>query len=150
MIDLPFIRGGDSNSSSSDDGLLSRLLTVNGIVLSAVAFTLALLLGGALGVPDGLGVQVVVALELLALYLLLHELDAYSFPFFAAVGAITTVLGLSALGEPVIASILNSEVGVILVLGALYLGYRWLKQRNSGGGDGEQTIVVRRGGGGGS
>jgi hypothetical protein len=145
MVNLPLV--GDVSLPIVDSSS-SGLGSMNGLVLAGVVFVLALMLAGALGVPAGVGVQVVVALELLAVYLLLHELDAYSFPFFVAVGAATTLLGLSATGEPVIASILNSEVGVILVLGGLYLGYRWLKQRDSGG----RTIVVRgrrRGGGGG-
>jgi hypothetical protein len=145
MTKLPFI--GDVSLPIVDSSS-SGLGSMNGLLLAGVVFVLALMLAGALGVPAGVGVQVVVALELLAVYLLLHELDAYSFPFFAAVGAATTLLGLSATGEPVIASILNSEVGVIAVLGGLYLGYRWLKQRESGG----RTIVVqgrRRDGGGG-
>jgi hypothetical protein len=145
MTKLPFI--GDVSLPIVDSSS-SGLGSMNGLLLAGVVFVLALMLAGALGVPAGVGVQVVVALELLAVYLLLHELDAYSFPFFAAVGAATTLLGLSATGEPVIASILNSEVGVIAVLGGLYLGYRWLKQRDSDG----RTIVVRgrrRDGGGG-
>jgi hypothetical protein len=146
MTKLPFI--GDVSLPIVDSSS-SGLGSMNGLLLAGVVFVLALMLAGSLGVPAGVGVQVVVALELLAVYLLLHELDAYSFPFFAAVGAATTLLGLSATGEPVIASILNSEVGVIAVLGGLYLGYRWLKQRESGG----RTIVVRgrrQDGGGGS
>ncbi|WP_254841130.1 hypothetical protein [Natronomonas marina] len=123
-------------------------ISANGILIAGLLFIVALILGGVLGVPEGTGVQLVVALELLALYLLLHELDSYSFPAFVAIGAVTTVIALSATGEPVIASILNSNVGVILVVGSLYLLYRWLRQR----GDDNQTIVVRgrRGGGGGS
>jgi len=147
MTNLPLIGDIKIPGVDSNEGLRSRLGSMSGLLLAVVVFVLALMLAGALGVPAGVGVQLVVALELLAVYLLLHELDAYSFPFFAAVGAATTILGLSATGEPVIASILNSEVGVILVLGGLYLGYRWLKQRDSGGGS--QTIVVRRKKGGG-
>jgi hypothetical protein len=135
MVKLPLVGDISLPIVDSNNGLGS----MNGLLLAGVVFVLALMLAGALGVPAGVGVQVVVALELLAVYLLLHELDAYSFPFFAAVGAATTLLGLSATGEPVIASILNSEVGVIAVLGGLYLGYRYLKNRNSGG----RTIVVR-------
>lgn len=107
----------------------------------------ALVLGGFLGLPDGSGVQLVVALELLALYLVLRELGAYSFRKFVAVGAITTVLALSALGEPIIASLLNSQPGVILVLGVLYLGWRWLKQRRDSGGGGQTIDIETKDGG---
>lgn len=105
------------------------------------------MLGGFLGLPDGSGVQLVVALELLALYLVLRELGAYSFRKFVAVGAITTVLALSALGEPIIASLLNSQPGVILVLGVLYLGWRWLKQRRDSGGGGQTIDIETKDGG---
>jgi len=94
---------------------------------------------GVLTDPVVLAAGMLVALELLAVYFVLRELDAYSFPLFAVVAGVTTVLALSSLGEPIIASILNSEVGVILVIGALYLGYRWLRQRA----EDSQTIVVQ-------
>lgn len=128
---------------------LGGLVSANGILIAALLMVAALILGGALGVPQGTGVQLVVALELLAVYLLLHELDAYNFPLFAVVGAATTIVALSATGEPVIASILNSNVGVILVIGVLYLLWRWLRQRDRE----RPRIVLRRdddSGGGGS
>jgi len=123
MTNIPFL--GNSNSSSGDG-----VVSANGILIAGLLFIIALILGGALGVPAGTGVQLVVALELLAVYLLLHELDAYSFGGFVAIGAVTTVVALSATGEPVISSILNSGPGVILVLGVLALGWRRLQQRD--------------------
>lgn len=143
MIKIPFL-GDSSNSSSSGEGMLGGLVSANGILIAGLLFVAALIIGGALGVPAGTGVQLVVALELLAVYLLLHELDSYTFEGFVALGAITTLVALSATGEPVIASILNSGPGVLLVIGVLYLLYRRLKQREKS----RPKIVVRRDGGG--
>lgn len=135
--------GTSQQAGQTPDGRLGGLLdfatSTNGILLAGVLLLGAMVLGGVLGLPPGTGVQLVVALELLALYLVLRELDAYSFPLFVTVAAITTMLALSALGEPIIGGVLNSEVGVILVLGLLGLGWRWLSQR----GDDQQRIIVR-------
>lgn len=143
MINIPFI-GSSSNSGGSKGGVVSRVVSLPRLAIAGLLVVAALVLGGALGVPEGMGVQLVVMLELLAVYLFLHELDAYTFEGFVLVGALTTVIALSATGEPVLASLLNSGPGVILVLGVLYLGYKRLQQRDQS----RPTIVLRRDGGG--
>ena len=131
--------GGVADTAGGAAGRVVGVLTDPVVLAAGMLVALVLVLSGAVPLPPGVSVQGVVALELLAVYFVLRELDAYSFPLFAVVAGVTTVLALSSLGEPIIASILNSEVGVILVIGALYLGYRWLRQR----GDDNQTIVVQ-------
>lgn len=131
--------GGIADTAGGAAGRVVGVLTDPVVLAAGMLIALVLVISGAVPLPAGVSVQGVVALELLAVYFVLRELDAYSFPLFAVVAGVTTVLALSALGEPIIASVLNSEVGVILVIGALYLGYRWLRQR----GDDSQTIVVQ-------
>lgn len=144
----PLGRGSGGGNGTAGDvadtagGAAGRVVSVltDPVVLAAgMLVALVLVLSGAVPLPAGVSVQGVVALELLAVFFVLRELDAYSFPLFAVVAGVITVLALSSLGEPIIGSVLNSEVGVILVIGALYLGYRWLRQR----GDDNQTIVVQ-------
>lgn len=140
--------GGGGGGLADGDGLLSQLTgfatSLNGILVGGLALLAALIIGGALSLPPGAGVPFIVAIELVATYLILRELDAYSFPTFALVAGTTTVLALSALGEPIIGTIVNSQVGVIVVIGVLYLGYRALQAYRKG----QTTKIIVRGGGG--
>jgi hypothetical protein len=131
--------GGVADTAGGAAGRVVGVLTDPVVLAAGMLVALVLVLSGTVPLPAGVSVQGVVALELLAVYFVLRELEAYSFPLFAVVAGVITVLALSSLGEPIIGSVLNSEVGVILVIGALYLGYRWLRQR----GNDNQTIVVQ-------
>lgn len=131
--------GSSSGGSGGDDtggGVLGFVTSINGLAIGALTLLSALIIGGALDVPEGTGVPFVVALELIAAGLILDELGGLSPRLFVAVVAATTVLGLSALGEPVVGTIVNSPVGVFAVLGTIALLWRAL-------GDRTRRIVVR-------
>lgn len=131
-----------STSGSGDSGLigstLAFLTSTPILLLAGVTTLLVLILSGAFALPEGTGLQLVIALELVATYLILQALGQYSFRLFALVGTATVVLGLSALGEPVIGSIVNSNVGPIVAVGTIALLWRLL-----GSDDGQRRIVVR-------
>lgn len=134
---------GGQSKSGSGGGLLGMLPDLNGLLLGVVGLALAFVLAG-FG-PAGSTVPLVVALNLLAAYLLLREFDAYDPVLFAIVSASTVVIALSALGEPVIGTVVNSDVGPILVIGGLYLTWKAIQAYRDS--NKRPPIVVRRGGG---
>ncbi|MFC7077861.1 hypothetical protein [Haloarcula halophila] len=134
---------GGSSSTASDGGFIASTLafltSTPVLLLTGVATLLVLILSGAFALPEGTGLQLVIALELVATYLILQALDQYSFRLFALVGTATVVIGLSALGEPVIGTVVNSNVGPIVAVGTIALLWRALGSDD----DGQRRIVVR-------
>lgn len=119
---LPSLGGG-----SSSGGMGIPFVSSNRLLIGALAIVLALVAVGPLGLPAGSSVPLIVALNLLGAYLVLRELGAYDPMLFVIIAATTVVIALSALGEPVIGALANSEVAPILTIGVLYLGYRAIK-----------------------
>ncbi len=113
-------------SLDSDSGVLGFLTTRNSLILGGLLLLLALVLTGTLGLPRSAGVPLVVGIELAALAAILVALDAFTLRLYAATAIAVVVLGLSAMGEPVIGAIANSAAGPILAVGGLYLGYKYV------------------------
>lgn len=124
---LPFI-GGSSGGSSVGGGWLDD--TGNALLFVGVALLTALTVGSALGAAPALGVQMIVGLELLATYLILRELNAYSFKLFVVVAAAVVMLAFAAVGEPVFGYIATSDMFPLIVLAVLYMGYKGVKGLN--------------------
>lgn len=111
-------------SAGSGGSILDALTTRRMIAFAFAVGVLAVASGRIVSLPHGSAVQLLVVLELVAVYLVLREFDAFSVPVYMIVTVSTVVVALSALGEPVIASLSMSPVFPILAIGALYLGYK--------------------------
>ncbi|MFC6975686.1 hypothetical protein ACFQL1_15085 [Halomicroarcula sp. GCM10025709] len=135
--------GSSGAASDSDSGIIGSTLafatSTPMLLLAGVATLLVLILSGAFDLAEGTGLQLVVALELIATFLVLRALGEYRFRLFALTAGATVVISLSALGEPVIGTIVNSNVGPIVAVGTIALLWRLL----GGDGGGPQRIVVR-------
>lgn len=137
--------GGGSTSGGSDggEGVLGFLMSLNGVAVGGLTLLSALIVGGVIDAPAGLGVPFVVALELAALLVILGEYDAIrgNLALIGLVVLATVVLGLSALGEPVIGGVFQGPTGVLLVIGGLYLANKALDVW----GKSKRTVVRVRG-----
>lgn len=112
-------------SAGSSGGGIREMLTMRATLAAAFALgVLAVASGRIVSLPHGSAVQLLVVMELVAVYLVLREFGAFSVPIYMIVTVATVVVALSALGEPVIASLSMSPVFPILAIGALYLGYK--------------------------
>lgn len=123
------------------------LLRPRTLVIAGVSVLLFLVFTGALGLPSSIRVQLAAGLVLLGSYLTLRGLGAYSFRMFLVVGVGVVILGLSALGEPIIGGLARSPVFPIVALGGLYLAYKAIQKYRGGGGGGTKYVVVKRGDG---
>lgn len=108
-------------------GVRSFATSTTGLLIIGASVVSGLVLTGAIQLPAGTGVQFVVLLELFAFYLGLQWFDAYSFPLFALVSGVVTVLALSALGEPVLSTVVNSRAFPIIVVIGGYLAVQWVR-----------------------
>jgi hypothetical protein len=118
---VPFV--GDSDGDSGDPMFSTRTLLAVGFAVAV----LAVASGRIISLPEGGNVQILVVMELIAVYLVLREFDAFSVPVYMIVTVATVVVALSALGEPIIASLSMSPVFPILAVGLLYLGYKGIQ-----------------------
>jgi hypothetical protein len=136
--------GGSFPGASDDPGLgLTRPRTVAIVALGGFAVAVMV---GALGLSASVQVPLAAVAVLLATYLTLRGLGSYSFRLFAVVAGGVVLLGLSALGEPLIGAIVNSRVFPILAIGGLYLAYKAVQNLGS---DQRERVIIRRGGDGG-
>lgn len=154
---IPSVGGGGGGSSGGGGGGL--LGGGNLLILVATALMAALVAGAALGAVPGLGVQLVIGLELLAAYLLLREFGLYSFKAFAVIAVLTAMAGFAALGEPVFGYIATSDVFPLIVIAVLYFAYQGIRAATrkreivisadtDGDDDGDTATVESDGGGG--
>lgn len=137
--------GGDANpvqrlpGAGSGPGFgLTRPRTLMIAIFGSLAVAI---MAGAAGLPSEARVPVAATLTLTATYLALRALGSYSFSVFAFVGASVLILGLSALGEPLIGAIVNSRVFPVIAIGGLYLGYKAVQQL---GNDEPRRVYIRR------
>lgn len=117
---------------------LTRPRTLMIVIFGGVAVAIMI---GAAGLPTGARVPVAATLTLLSTFLALRALGSYSFSTFALVGVTVLLLGLSALGEPLIGALVNSRVFPILAIGGLYLGYKAVQRI---GNDEPRRVYIRR------
>lgn len=122
MIPIPFVGNGDS--SDSGGGILADVSMRTALAVAFALGVLAVASGRIVQLPDGGSIQILLVMELIAVYLVLREFDAFSVPVYMIVTVATVVVALSVLGEPVIASLTLSPVFPILAVGLLYLGYK--------------------------
>ena len=113
------------------------------LLLGAVALGLAVLLSGG---NIATRVPLVVGLILLGTYAILRRLGEYHALTFALLAAVEVVIALSALGEPVLGAVFNSESAPIVVLVVGALAWRVLSIYQSDDPAPEQRVVevVRR------
>lgn len=144
---IPFI-GGPSRSSGNGGGVMGFFSSGNGLVITSVVVFTLLFAGGLLDLPEGANLQIIVAIELVGVFAVLRELDIENtMEVFVIIAVVTILLGLSAMGEPVIGAIAQSDVFPLLAIGGLGLGayglylYRKKVQKLN-----RPKLVVRRGG----
>lgn len=112
------------------------------IIIAIIGSLAAAIFAGVVGLPAGARVPIAATLTLTATYLSLRGLGSYSFSVFALVGGAVVVLGLSALGEPLIGALVNSRVFPIIAIGGLYLGYRAVQKIGSN--EQPRRVYIRR------
>lgn len=118
---LPLPGFGDNDSGG---GLFADVSMRTALAAAFAVAVLAVASGRIVQLPGGSEVQILVVLELIAVYLVLREFDAFSIPVYMVITVATVVVALSALGEPVMAALTMSPVWPILAVGLLYLGYK--------------------------
>jgi hypothetical protein len=131
-------RRGDSSSSTTPVRVVSAVgravstsvRTLSGeprvVVALGVLGGIALVLTGAVSLPPGTGLLLVIAGLPLVTFLVLRRLDSWSSIVFGTVSAIAVVLGLQLLGADPVGKLLDAlGPGVlILALGLLFLAYQ--------------------------
>lgn len=139
----------DTTSRARDTGSgLNRFFTSRtGLLILVLVVIVGAAAAGVGTVERTSSLPLFVAVELIAVYLVLQDIDAFSLPVFSLVTAATVILSLSALGEPVIGALAQSPVFPILGVGGLIVAWRAIKAWRNRGGGGTETVVIRGGGG---
>jgi surface glycoprotein (TIGR04207 family) len=92
---------------------------------------LALFATGMLALPDGAGIVLVVTIAVIGSYIVLRRWASASMTVWAIGALATTVVGLEALGTPVVESLISSEGFVVLIIAGAALAWRYFSVRET-------------------